>query len=133
MTCSTATFSHILQSLPAGHLDKECSWLLASTCPCFFNERAISIHSPLILETVSAASCTQRVTIVPHQKQQQAICKLPSWKYMQAKREGCSSWKTTIIPRTLLYARKFTGSTCRTLYSYTQILPHRLPLKECLL
>lgn len=60
MTCSITTFSPILQSLPAGHTDKECFWLLGSTCSCCFNERAISVHSPLILETVSAAYYTQR-------------------------------------------------------------------------
>lgn len=27
--------------------------------------------------------------IVQHQKQQQSICKLPSWKYMQTRREYC--------------------------------------------
>jgi len=49
----------------------------------------------------------QRGMIVRHQKKQQSICKLPSWKYTQMKREDCSSWKTTIIPRSFLYARKF--------------------------
>lgn len=53
--------------------------------------------------------------IVRHQKKQQSICKLPSWRYMQTKRENCSSWKTTIIPRSFPYTRRFTDSV----YIYT--------------
>lgn len=71
--------------------------------------------------------------IVRHQKKQQSICKLPSWKYMQMKREDCSSWKTTIIPWYFLYTRTFTNSTYTVLCSYTKIIPHRRPLKEWLL
>lgn len=71
--------------------------------------------------------------IVRHQKKQRSICKLPSWKCMQTKREDCSSWKTTIIPRSFLYTRKFTDSTYLVPYGYTKIIPRRLPLKAWLL
>lgn len=84
------------------------------------------IHSPLILETSTLPAVTrarrQRGMIVRHQKKQQSICKLPSWRYMQTKRENCSSWKTTIIPRSFPYTR-FTDSIYIVLYSYIKIVP----------
>lgn len=70
--------------------------------------------------------------IVQHQKQQQSICKLPSWKYMQTRREDCSGWKRAVIPRSFLHTRKFTDSTCSTVQSHTSCSPH-LPVQEWLL
>lgn len=70
--------------------------------------------------------------IVQHQKQQQSICKLPSWKYMQTRRGNCRSWKTAVIPRSFLYTRKFTDSICSTVQSYQSYSPH-LPVQEWLL
>lgn len=43
--------------------------------------------------------------IVRHQKQQQAICKLPSWKYVQTEGDDQSSWTAT-TPRPFLYTRE---------------------------
>lgn len=56
--------------------------------------------------------------IVQHQKQQQSICKLPSWKYMQTRREDCHGWKRAVIPKSFLYTRMFTDSTCSTVQSH---------------
>lgn len=47
----------------------------------------------------------QRGMIVRHQKQQQAICKLPSWKYVQTEGDDQSSWTAT-TPRPFPYTRE---------------------------
>lgn len=72
--------------------------------------------------------------IVQHQKQQQSICKLPSWKYMQTRREGCHGWKKAVIPKSFLYTGKFTHSTCSTVqshWSYSPPLPGQEGLLKC--
>lgn len=59
---------------------------------------------------------------VQHQKQQQSICKLPSWKYMQTRREDCHGWKKAVIPKSFLYTQKFKDGTCSTVQSH-QLFP----------
>lgn len=69
--------------------------------------------------------------IVQHQKQQQSICKLPSWKYMQTRREDCHAWKRAVISKSFLYTRMFTDSTRSTVQPHWSHSPR--PAQEQLL